>query len=503
MYAVEQGASGAIQCQLMDATHPGVVPMHKVNFNAKNEYEMIQNYKILQDVFNKLKIQKYIEVNKLVKGRPLDNLEFLQWLKRYCDSINGGIVSVSYNPIDRRDLGKGGKEANKRAASQPQPNGSHTAVRASHAAGRALTGAAARSPRGTSIRQPSSTLNNRSICLPADDKRVQELNEQVTELKLQVDSAEKERDFYFSKLRDIEILCQNQEVVDLPFVAACQKILYATDDSEAVINEAQAVITKAGQSRENGGNDAEDNTPRSAASDAAPSPAKPYSSMRAAKDAPVDLFGTRQLVDAGAEREVQEFHALVAAMISSQTRDQVTAAAMHRLRALPGGLTVRQVADPACTLATLEDLLRPVGFYRQKAKQLKGIAAQLSQHPHNGRVPDRLDELVKFPGVGPKVALLVLLVAFDRKEEGMIVDTHVRRVCGRLGWVPPGTAVEHVRTAVQSWLPKPLWAEVSLLLVGFGQQVCQPLRPKCSECRLSAICPSASPASTTCNTTFW
>lgn len=229
---VEEAASGAIQCQLMDAVHPGVVPMHKVNYDAKNEYEMIQNYKVLQDVFNKLKVSKYIEVSKLVKGRPLDNLEFLQWLKRYCDSLNGGVISSSYNPVERRESAKGGKELNKRAVSTTGsvPTKASAAARPSAATTR------------SSVRAKPSTSPYTNGHAAALDKQVQALNEEVTELKLSVDSLEKERDFYFAKLRDIEILCQDPKLANLPVVAAVLKILYAADDNEAVISEAKAAI---------------------------------------------------------------------------------------------------------------------------------------------------------------------------------------------------------------------------------------------------------------------
>ncbi|KAJ0096392.1 hypothetical protein Patl1_28618 [Pistacia atlantica] len=203
---VEEACSGAVHCQLMDAVHPGMVPMHKVNFDAKNEYEMIQNYKVLQDVFNKLKITKHIEVSKLVKGRPLDNLEFMQWMKRYCDSLNGGLMQ-SYNPLERREASKGGKEVSKKSAA------SHSTAKGSTAASKAQSSHNARRNDASSANPTNQAIkaSKPSVAVPAYD-------EQITELKLSVDSLEKERDFYFAKLRDIEILCQSPEFERLPMM---------------------------------------------------------------------------------------------------------------------------------------------------------------------------------------------------------------------------------------------------------------------------------------------
>lgn len=264
---VEETSKGAVQCQLMDVVHPGVVPMHKVNFEAKNEYEMIQNYKVLQDVFNKLKIDKHIEVSKLVKGRPLDNLEFMQWMKRYCDSINGGFVNSSYNPVERREGCKGGKEANKKSASSM--GAAATAVsKAAPAASTIKSAATMAGPKRVEVCSTTTASKGLSknakvfplpsaafpSMVPSEEPMipaalVDGLKEQITELKLSVDNLEKERDFYFAKLRDIEILCQHPELEIIPVVIAVQRILYAADDSPAVMDEAQAIITASLQAR--------------------------------------------------------------------------------------------------------------------------------------------------------------------------------------------------------------------------------------------------------------
>ncbi|XP_055802900.1 microtubule-associated protein RP/EB family member 1C [Solanum dulcamara] len=238
---VEEACTGAVHCQLMDAAHPGLVPMHKVNFDAKNEYEMIQNYKVLQDVFSKLKITKHIEVSKLVKGRPLDNLEFMQWMKRYCDSVNGGNIH-SYNPLERREGCKGAKEVNKRSA--PSHNATKNASTASkhvpHNTRRNdVSHVSSTSQSGKISSRPSSSGGSSTY---SETERTAH-EQQITELKLSVDSLEKERDFYFSKLRDIEILCQCPEIENLPVVEAVKRILYAMDDDASLV-DTEAMISE-------------------------------------------------------------------------------------------------------------------------------------------------------------------------------------------------------------------------------------------------------------------
>lgn len=229
---IEEAASGAVQCQMMDMTFPGVVPMHKVNFDGKTEYDFIQNYKVLQDVFNKLKINKHIDVNKLVKARPLDNLEFLQWLKRYCDSINGGLMNENYDPVERRC--KGGKDRPSRTMQKNSKsmhgNSMHNPGSGDRVGARKTTGL-----KQGKAHSPTNEVDN--------SEEIQVLSQEITELKLSVDLLEKERDFYFGKLRDVEILCQASEADDLPMAVAIKKILYATEEKESALLEAQQLLS--------------------------------------------------------------------------------------------------------------------------------------------------------------------------------------------------------------------------------------------------------------------
>ncbi|XP_031478537.1 endonuclease III homolog 1, chloroplastic isoform X3 [Nymphaea colorata] len=136
-----------------------------------------------------------------------------------------------------------------------------------------------------------------------------------------------------------------------------------------------------------------------------------------------------------------------------------------------------------------------VGFYTRKAVYMKKVS-EICLSKYGGDIPSSLEELLSLPGVGPKMAHLVMTVAWDNVQ-GICVDTHVHRICNRLGWVSKlgstqkTSTPEETRVSLEYWLPKEEWAPINPLLVGFGQTVCTPLRPKCGSCLVNHICPSA------------
>ncbi|XP_014227152.1 endonuclease III-like protein 1 [Trichogramma pretiosum] len=207
--------------------------------------------------------------------------------------------------------------------------------------------------------------------------------------------------------------------------------------------------------------------------------------MRESQTAPVDEMGCHKCADDEASGPVFRYLSLVSLMLSSQTKDQVTHAAVQRLREAKKCTPESIISVPD---AELEKLIYPVGFYKRKTQYLKSVAKILIEQ-YNSDIPKTIKDLCKLPGVGPKMAHICMQVAWN-ETTGIGVDTHVHRISNRLGWVQkPTKTPEDTRMALEKWLPKDLWAEVNHLLVGFGQEICQPVRPKCSECINKSICP--------------
>uniref|UniRef100_A0A1A9UNU7 Endonuclease III homolog n=1 Tax=Glossina austeni TaxID=7395 RepID=A0A1A9UNU7_GLOAU len=208
--------------------------------------------------------------------------------------------------------------------------------------------------------------------------------------------------------------------------------------------------------------------------------------MRSKDNAPVDTMGCHKCADENADEKTQRFHKLVALMLSSQTKDETTYHAMLRLKEQ----TLIPETIVNMKLNTLENMLHPVSFYKNKAKYLQQTSKILIDK-YSSDIPNNIQELVALPGVGPKMAHICMSTAWQQVT-GIGVDVHVHRICNRLNWVPKATKEpEQTRVALEAWLPQELWGEVNHLLVGFGQTVCTPAKPKCENCLNSNICPSA------------
>ncbi|XP_026494474.1 microtubule-associated protein RP/EB family member 1 isoform X1 [Vanessa tameamea] len=224
---IEELCTGAAYCQFMDMLFPGSVPMKRIKFKTNLEHEYIQNFKILQAAFKKMSVDKIVPIDRLVKGRFQDNFEFLQWFKKFFDANYGG---TEYDAMAQREglpMGHGAAGAVPRGA---PPSVKKPAAPVAKVAARPQTIGKANS----TVRSPPVNLSRINQTGKGDSKVIDELNHQINELKATVDGLEKERDFYFGKLRDIEVICQEMdEEHNAPIVQKILDILYATEDGFA------------------------------------------------------------------------------------------------------------------------------------------------------------------------------------------------------------------------------------------------------------------------------
>ncbi len=170
---------------------------------------------------------------------------------------------------------------------------------------------------------------------------------------------------------------------------------------------------------------------------------------------------------------------LISILISSRTRDEVTKGASDRLF---------QAADTPEKILSLGEnkisqLIYPVGFFRQKAKNIIKIAEHLAKTGEE--VPSDMEELISLPGVGRKTANLVRSLAFGIPS--ISVDIHVFRISKRLGWAT-GDKPEIVEAELRELFPEKSWNSVNQTLVGFGQTICKPVSPSCELCNISDKC---------------
>lgn len=178
------------------------------------------------------------------------------------------------------------------------------------------------------------------------------------------------------------------------------------------------------------------------------------------------------------------FELLCATVLSAQTTDVAVNKLTPALFARYPNAAALAKAEPA----ELEPMLSTIGMFRQKSKSLVGLARKICEL-HGGEVPRTMQQLVQLPGVGRKTANVVLGVAFHTPE-GVVVDTHVQRLSQRLRFTKHTEPVE-IERALCEQLPRESWDQVSHTLIYHGRRICLAIRPKCNECGVAELCPSA------------
>ena len=178
--------------------------------------------------------------------------------------------------------------------------------------------------------------------------------------------------------------------------------------------------------------------------------------------------------------EKDPFKVLVSCILSLRTRDATTAKVSRELYKIAD--TPRKIAS--MNLKKLSAVIKPVNYYKTKAKRIKNISERLVRE-FDSSVPNDIDTLMKFKGVGRKTANIVVVYGFN--SHGIPVDTHVHRVSNRLGWVETNTP-EKTEVELRKILPRKYWIDLNDLFVQFGQNICMPRNPKCDTCPISKYC---------------
>ncbi len=187
------------------------------------------------------------------------------------------------------------------------------------------------------------------------------------------------------------------------------------------------------------------------------------------------------VIDLMAAQGAEPYKILIATILSARTKDSTTSDVV-RNKLFPA---LNRLEDlDSMTVEQIEQLIFPVGFYRQKAASLKKLPAVLHEK-FGGKLPQTVEELCELPGVGRKTANLVVALAFQKPA--ICVDVHVNRICNRLGIVSTSTPYE-TEEALRKILPQRLWRTWNACFVSFGQRTCTPRNPKCNLCRVSKFC---------------
>lgn len=198
------------------------------------------------------------------------------------------------------------------------------------------------------------------------------------------------------------------------------------------------------------------------------------------KNIPEIIKRLRKLYPPDAFRRSDPFRVLVSTIMSQRTNDKITYPTAEKLfEVFPDAPAIAKAP-----LSKIEEIIRPVNYYKTKAERIKEIA-NIIVRDFGGNVPKRQEKMCELPGVGPKTANCVLVFGFG--IPAIPVDTHVHRISNRVGFVSTKTP-EDTEEALKKIIPREYWIEINELLVRHGQEMCKPQNPECARCPIVKMC---------------